>query len=320
VAGLFYTLTGANAFAAALAQDGRLSTEAVLDRIENGSVRLLVAVEQDLWHEFPDRERLQAALKRLDHLVLLDYVNSPLNHEASYFIPTQPIYESGGHWVNQEGRLQGASAVMAGGEAIEITGESDHPPRVFESHIPGSEQLAAWRAVAALAEDYGKAVNTTQEETLKFALANFHPAVDTTRATGTGRRIDLAAVSHAGVESAEGPVSAANGSGSDNVVLLLVDWTFGTETLSALSPTLAKVEASPAARMHPETISRLGLSADQAVTVSTSAGQLTVPMQADPRMAPGVIVVPRHHRLEWQVFGETRVILERSQLKAAESP
>jgi NADH dehydrogenase/NADH:ubiquinone oxidoreductase subunit G len=29
-----------------------------------------------------------------------------MNHEASYFIPTQPIYESGGHWINQEGRLQ----------------------------------------------------------------------------------------------------------------------------------------------------------------------------------------------------------------------
>jgi NADH-quinone oxidoreductase subunit G len=320
VAGLFYTLAGANAFAAALIHDEWLSTEAVVDRVEEGRVRLLVAVEQDLWHEFPDRRRLQAALKRLDHLVLLDYVDSPLNHEASYFIPTQPIYESGGHWINQEGRLQAASAVMAGGETIDVTGGLDHPPRVFESHIPDSEQLAAWRAVAALAEDYGKAVNTTQEETLKSALADFHPAVDTTRVTATGRRIDLAAVSHAGVESAEGPVPAANGSGSDSVVLLLVDWTFGTETLSALSPTLAKVEASPAARMHPETISRLGLSADQAVTVSTNAGQLTVPMQADPRMAPGVIVVPRHHRLEWQVFGETRVILERSQLKAAESP
>jgi NADH-quinone oxidoreductase subunit G len=63
VAGLFYTLTGANAFAAALAQNGRLSTETVLDRIEDGRVRLLVAVEQDLWHEFPDRKRLQAALE-----------------------------------------------------------------------------------------------------------------------------------------------------------------------------------------------------------------------------------------------------------------
>ena len=316
VAGLFYTLTGANAFAAALAQDGRLSTETVLDRIEDGRVRLLVAVEQDLWHEFPDRKRLQAALKQLDHLVLLDYINSPMSHEANYFIPTQPIYESGGHWINQEGRLQVAAAVIAGGEPIEITGGLDHPPRVFESRIPFDEPLAAWRAVAALAEDYGKAVNTTQEETLKSALANFHPAVDTTRAAATGQRIDLNAVSHTGVESAERPVPAANGSDSDSVVLLLVDWTFGTETMSAMSPTLAKVEASPVARMHPDTISGLELSADQAVTVFVNENRLTMPLKADPGMASGVMVVPRHHLIDWQVLGETRVILAPSQLKA----
>ena len=316
VAGLFYVLTGANAFAAALTQSERVSMETVLDRIENGSVRLLVAVEQDLWREFPDRKRLQKALKRLDHLVSLDYVNSPLNHEASYFIPTQPIYESGGHWINQEGRLQGASTVMAGGDTIEVTGGLDHPPRVFESHIPGSEQLAAWRALAALTEEHAKTVKAIQEETLRSALADFHPAVDTTSNQPTGQRIDLNAFSHAGVESTEGPVPVVNEANSDTVLLLLVDWTFGTETLSAMSPTLEKVEASPVARMHPDTIASFGLVEGKPVTISVDARQLTVPVQADPRMARGVVVVPRHRLLEWQVFGETRMILARSQLKA----
>ena len=100
------------------------------------------------------------------------------------------------------------------------------------------------------------------------------------------------------------------------IVLLLVDWTFGTETLSARSPALNKAESAPAARLHPDTIASLGLAEGKPVTVSMNAGRLTVPVQADARMAPGVMVLPRHHRLEWQVFGETRVILERSQLKA----
>ncbi len=176
VAGLFYTLAGANAFATALTQDEPASTEAVLDRIEDGSVRLLVVVEQDLWRDFPDRNRLQAALKRLDHLVVLDYVDSPLNHAADHFIPTQPLYEGGGHWINQEGRLQAASAVMAGGEPIAVTGGLDHPPRVFDTRIPGDEPLAAWRAVTTLAKDPGKRVNETPEQTLKSALVDFHPA------------------------------------------------------------------------------------------------------------------------------------------------
>jgi NADH-quinone oxidoreductase subunit G len=316
VAGLFYTLSGANAFAASLIQDERISAETVLDRIEDGSIHLLVAVEQDLWRTFPDRKRLQAALKSLDHLVLLDYVDSPMNQEASYFIPTQPLYESGGHWVNQEGRLQVASAVIAGGDTIEVTGELDHPPRVFDMRIPGSDPLPAWQALAALAEDHGEAVNATPDETLRSALAAFHPAVDTIPTEAMGQRIDLNAVSHAGVESAKRPVPASSASNADTIVLLLVDWTFGTETLSAMSPTLAKVEASPVACMHPETIAHLGLADGKPVTVSMHGSRLTVPIQADPHMAKGVMVIPRHHLLEWQIFGETRILLKNAQLKA----
>ena len=312
VAGLFFTLTGANAFAAALTGDEWVSTEAVLDRIEDGRVRLLVAVEQDLWREFPDRKRLQEALKRLDHLVLLDYVDSPLNHEAGHFIPTQPLYESGGHWINQEGRLQAASAVMAGGEPIAVTGGLDHPPRVFKTRIPGAEPIAAWQAVAALSEEAG----ADPARQLKTALADFHPAVNTARSEAAGQRIDLGAVSHARVESGAAPGPAESDSSADAVVLLLVDWTFGTETLSAMAPALTRVEAAPVACMHPETIARLGLAEGKAVTVSMNGSRLTVPMQAEPRMAPGVMVVPRHHLLEWQIFGETRIVLENAQLKS----
>ena len=316
VARLFYTLSGANAFAAAMAHDKPASTEAVLDCIENGSVRLLVAVEQDLWRDFPDRNRLQAALNRLDHLVVFDYVDSPLNHAAGHFIPTQTLYESGGHWINQEGRLQAASAVMAGGEPIAVTGGLNHPPRVFGTHIPGDEPLAAWRAVASLAEDPGETVNETQEQTLKSALADFHPAVNTASTEATGRRIDLDKVSRARVESGAAPEPPGDDAPADAIVLLLVDWTFGTESLSARAPALTKVEAAPVARLHPDEIARLGLTDGRPVTVSMNGSRLTVPVQADPRMAPGVIVVPRHHLLEWQVFGETRVLLESSQLKA----
>lgn len=312
VAGLFYTLAGANAFAAGLIHDERVSTEAVLDRIEDGRVRLLVAVEQDLWRDFPDRKRLQAALKRLDHLVLLDYVDSPLNHEAGHFIPTQPLYESGGHWINQEGRLQAASALMAGGEPIEVTGALNHPPRVFDARIPGDEPIAAWQALTALAGEAG----ADPAKQLKSALAEFHPGVNPTPAAAAGQRIDLDKISHARDESGTAPVPADEDGAADAIVLLLVDWTFGTETLSAMSPALNKAESAPVARLHPDTIASLGLAEGKSVTISMNAGRLTVPVQADPCMAPGVIVVPRHHRLEWQVFGETRVIVEHSQLKA----
>jgi anaerobic selenocysteine-containing dehydrogenase len=113
--------------------------------------------------------------------------------------------------------------------------------------------------------------------------------------------------------------AAREGSGddarTDTVVLLLVDRTFGTETLSAMAPALKMVAEAPTAQIHPETIASMGLAEGRSVTVSMNTSRLTVPVKADPCIASGVIVVPRHHLLDWQVFGETRVILERSQLK-----
>jgi NADH-quinone oxidoreductase subunit G len=309
--GLFYTLVGANAFAAALTPDPIVSVAQILDQIEDGRIRLLVAVEPDLWNDFPDRSRLNAALKRLDHLVVLDYVASPLIDAAGHFIPTQPIYESGGHWINQEGRLQAADAVMSPGDSIETTGDRDHPPRVFDTHIPGDEPLAAWQAVATLAGESEE--NALQQ--LNAALAAFYPAVGLPAGEASGQRIDLDAVSPVRVEHGAAREGSGDDARTDTVVLLLVDRTFGTETLSAMAPALKMVAEAPTAQIHPETIASMGLAEGRSVTVSMNTSRLTVPVKADPCIASGVIVVPRHHLLDWQVFGETRVILERSQLK-----
>jgi NADH-quinone oxidoreductase subunit G len=315
--GLFYTLVGANAFAAALIPGPIVSTGQILDRIADGRVRLLVAVEQDLWRHFPDRSRLKAALRQLDHLVVLDYVESPLNQAAGHFIPTQPIYESGGHWINQEGRLQRAEAVMAPGDPITVTGGRDHPPRVFDKRVPGDEPLAACHAVSALAGEPGERENPVPQ--LNAALAAFHPAVGLPAVDASGHRIDLAASSRIPETVSKDPLPLAVDVPADGITVLLADRTFGTDTLSALAPALNRVEASPIAQMHPDTLSRLGLTEDGLVRVSTGVGHLAVPLKADPLMAAGVLVVPRHHLLDWQWLGDTRMIIDRSQL-TVESP
>ena len=97
-----------------------------------------------------------------------------------------------------------------------------------------------------------------------------------------------------------------------------MDWTFGTESLSSTAPALAGLGGPPVGRLHPDTMARLQLVANRSATVTTGAGQLTVTVKADEGMAPGVMVIPRHHLIEWQVFGETRVIVNSSQLKMVE--
>ena len=308
--GLFYTLVGANAFAAALTAEPLLSLSQVLEHIEAGQVRALVAVESDLWRGFPDRTRLQSALKRLDHLVVLDDLDSPLNHGAGQFLPTQPIYESGGHWINQEGRLQAADAVMAPGDSIAAAGDGDHPPRAFGRRVPGDDPLPAWRAVASLA----RSLSADPVQQLNAAMAAFHPAVAMPAADAAADRIDLAASSFSPGTVSEGLSPPEIDTPADAITLLLVDWTFGTESLSAMSPVLQALSASPVARMHPDTIAGAGLAANLPVRVTARRGELQLPLQADPTMARGVLVVPRHHLLNWQELGDTRLSLESSRV------
>ncbi len=309
-AGLFYTLGGPNAFAAGLMEGPDVTSQSLVAGIETGAIRMLITVEKDLWAAFPNRSRLQAALTKLEHLVVLDYLDTPLNRQASFFVPTLPLYEYTGHWLNQEGRLQRAWAVMAGGRPIQTSGHGDHPPRVFETQIPGGAPLAAWRAVARLAGDA-----SLDDEPLPAALlAAFHPAVGRPTADRTGRRIDLDLSASPSTGSAGLATHSHTQAPTDGIWLLLVDWTVGTEILSATAPALATLGEAPVARLHPDTMARLQLAANQSVTITTDAGQLTVTVEADARMAAGVMVVPRHHLLQWQVFGDTRVMVDGSQL------
>jgi NADH-quinone oxidoreductase subunit G len=316
-AGLFCTMEGPNAFSAGLSSPDNLSIEQVLDRIETGHIRALVVVENDLWRVFPGQDRLAAALDRLDLLIVLDCVDSPLNLRADVFMPTQTAYEAGGHWVNQEGRLQTAKCVYQGGEPIAFTGDQDHPPRVFEQQIPGAQPQAAWRIVAGLAGDVKEDKTVDPAQYLATALQGFHPALGVWDAGNSSQRVDLAAAS-APVAPAQDEKPVEQAMPADALTLLLVDWTFGTEALSALSPTINQIAAAPVAVMHPLDIQRLGLAQDNAVVISSAAnGPLTVQLRADSNMAQGVVVIPRHHLLDWRLFGETRLILNSSQIRAA---
>jgi NADH-quinone oxidoreductase subunit G len=311
-AGLFYALCGANAFTTGLIHEAPLSTGQIVTGIEAGRIRGLVAVDVDLWRGFPNRHRLIAALERLEHLTVLDYVDTPLVQVADAFIPTQTIYESGGSWINNEGRLQTADALIAGGEPIAITGAGDHPPRIFEKSTPGGAPLPAWQGLLALAGDN----DDLAAETMDAAVRELHPCVRLPLRNGVGRRVRLVLSSVSEAIGSETDGHDVAGQPDDRIMLLLVDWTFGTETLSAMSPTVKQVVAPPAASLHPDTAQRLGLADEKGITVSTGGAELSLSLQLDPRVAPGVMVVPRHQQLDWQLFDETCVMLHESQLKA----
>ena len=154
-AGLFYVFPGANAFGATLLTGGQTAFEDILVAVENKTVRALVLVECDPLRTFADRPRLEKALASLDVLVVLDYLGTETVKRADIFLPTTTVYESGGLFVNQEGRLQSVPRAFQGGLSIEVSGDGRHPPRVYGSGMPGADPAPARQHLAALAGNKG---------------------------------------------------------------------------------------------------------------------------------------------------------------------
>ena len=303
-AGLFYLLPQANSFGASLLATKNFAFLDIVEEMENGTVKGLILVENDPFYSFYHRRRLDLAIEKLDLLVVLDYVESTAVEKAHVFLPTSTLYEAGGMFINQEGRLQAAPAAYGGGISISQTGGGSHPPRAYGSKMPGGEVRAASQFLNQIAAGSSVEDGGTTRRNLLGWLADTIPALAEIppfdELIGDGMRIS---------SSEEGPPQfsaywqkeKAEGEGTrDSLEVILTDWTFGTEELSSFSAPLRELERQPCACMHPDDASRLGLDWGDRVRISLDEGEVEVDVWLEKDMAPGVMVLPRHRLLEWQ--------------------
>jgi NADH-quinone oxidoreductase subunit G len=296
-AGLFYLMPGANAFGASLfSEEGSLTD--TIESIEKGTVKALILVESDPFCSFPDRERLEKAINNLDLLLVMDYLPSDAMRHAKIFMPTRTLFETGTAFVNQEGRVQFSPAAHSGGIPIEQISAGGHPPRVFRGDIPGNEPKAAWQILAELLD----ALNLPGEwKTMRRDhLRQWMVGENSLFANlSDGVRLHLK-------ETKENLFSMDRFTQGDkdrldgHLELLLVDWTFGTEELSTFSKYIREVEKEPSLLMHPKDASRLSLMNHDRVALQLDAGKMEVKLSISEKLAPGVLILPRHHQLEWQ--------------------
>jgi NADH-quinone oxidoreductase subunit G len=300
-AGLSLLLPAANAFGAGLIDAEPSSWETVLEAVEGGTIKALVVAEADLFERFPDRKRLEAALGKLELLVVMDYVASPAVERADVFIPSLSLFETGGLFINSEGRAQFTPAAYAGGIPIRETGGGDHPPREFRKDIPGGDVPATSEAFARIA---GLAPGTV--------IPAVHPALD-----GIAERcvadVDGVRLDAIGLKSVEGEPAEIPGDG--DFLLLAADAVFGTEPLSSRSLPVQKRTAKPVLKLHPDDAATLGLSTGDRVTLDTGNGAVRLAVAPDERTAPGVLTLPRHYELPWQRLGGTRRRLRKDQIR-----
>jgi len=316
-AGLFYLLPGPNAFGAALFSNTDDAPETMIEAIEQGKIKALLLVESDPFASFPDRPRLDRALDRLDFLVVLDYLPSPVAEKAHVVIPTATVFETNGRYMNQEGRIQEARAVHKGGTPLSRTGEGGHPPRSHLDHVPGGGVRAAGDVLNDLAKSlpvretgpmHGDPATIPAEEN-RFLAELLEQGCE-----GYGAR--WPAGSTRARPFAQEALSPENDQGdADGLELLLVDWTFGTEELSSYSAHTREAELSPYLALHPKDAARLGFSTGDRVVLNLDEGSLEVDLRVREHIAQGVLVLPRHRQLEWQKVSGFRVTLPTNRIK-----
>jgi NADH-quinone oxidoreductase subunit G len=316
--GLFYLFTGANAFGAALLSDNETSFEKILAGIETNAVRALVLVERDPYFNFPDRIRLEKALERLDVLVVLDYLDSRGVRAADVFLPAMTLYESGGFFINQEGRAQKAPAAFPGGRPIAQVGGGDHPPRSFRDDIPGGKAKPAWQALAELGDGTSEPRKKEMVTGLMQWLVESHPMFSDLLPVDvfpdTGVRLNPGQGAGTRVER-DRPVPIQPDVKPDgDLELITVDWTFGTEELSVRSPYLRQMEKEPCLFLSKKDAARLGISDGDRMAVRSDTGTIEVHAAVVENMAPGILVLPRHHRLDWQHLKALKMTLNKNRI------
>jgi NADH-quinone oxidoreductase subunit G len=303
-AGLFYLAAGANAFAAGMFAGAEAGAAEILAAACEGQVRALVLVECDPFHTVPDWGLVERALSGLDLLVVLDAIDSPALKSAHVVLPTRTLFETGGLLINPEGRLQVSSPVLDCGLPIAQAGGGGHPPRVYGQGIPGDAPRPAWELVAQLAGREPASSPAAARREALARLARRCPAQEVTLITAEelpaeGLRLTAARA----VEGENAPATPKPAPEiPDALEVILTERVFGTEELSAQAPCLRALAAEPEIALQRHDAARIGVGDGEVIAIGSGSTRVTATARVFDAMAAGVIVVPRHRRLAWQML------------------
>jgi NADH-quinone oxidoreductase subunit G len=300
-AGLFYILPGANAFAAGLLAPRDGTTDRILEAVVDGGVKALVLVENDPFAVFPHRKLLERALSKTESLIVLDYLDTPLSRRAHVFLPTQTLFESGGVFINQEGRAQYSAAAFAGGTPVLETGGGDHPPRVYGAGLPGADPQPAGHIMALLAGDAIPAEMKRRQNDCYRSNPQLADLATVTAFPEEGMRL---ASKNPSKDRFHSDLSSPAAADPNELEIILAERTFGTEELSTYSACLETLEDEPFAGLHRTDAEPLGLRDGDRIAIRAGDDTVALAVNVFDNMAPGVVVVPRLRRLNWQALGK----------------
>jgi len=306
--GLLYVMHGPDSYGTALMAGDGGDFDDILDGMEKGRIKTLVVVESDPIGFYPDVFMLDAALNKLDALIVLDHLPTETARRADVFIPSNAYAEGEGIFVNNEGRAQAFGRVCASGIPVNRMGPEAHPPRAFFADVPGASRPAwqlAFELAALLKPDqpvYGSVSELrTEMSVIEHA---FKPLAGLTPNT-PGVILEPADPYVPPVMPTEMNASSAG------FKLIVCDTTFGTEELSSYSEKTLLRLPEPYIIICTEDAATLGLKDSMRVAVRWNARTLFLDLVVKDGVAKGIAVMPKLPSLRTAGFAGKHVTISR---------
>ncbi len=263
---------GPNGFGAtAMARSGLAG---ILADLAAGKLRAAVLVECEVssWDA-----KAVAALRKLDLLMVLDYLPGTLHEAAHVFLPTTVTYESQGSYVNRGGRLQAFAPARLPGLSVRDRVQNEDFPRDYHVAPPESSARMAWEALEALRVSAVGQPRARSLAELRTACARATPLwapLADLQAGSEGVRLDLTAL--------EAPASAAPAfaSSGDGLAVYRMDRTLGSELLSRVSAPIQKMAGPALAYVSAADAQRFGNGGSTALTLNGATIEFAVRVHA----------------------------------------
>jgi NADH-quinone oxidoreductase subunit G len=178
---------------------------------------------------------------------------------------------------------------------------------VYGAGLPGADAKPAWQTLAVLTDRE----EIPDDRALRSGIWKWL----TGSREGLAGLVPLEGIPEEGVRFSGGadperrflPDYGQDGEPEGGFRLLRVERTFGTEELSMGSPPLQALEGEPFLGVSAADAKDLGLEDGDGVEVAGRGGPVRLTVSVSARIAPGVLVMPRHRRVDWQAFGSGEV-------------
>jgi NADH-quinone oxidoreductase subunit G len=293
-------LPEANTLGLALLDGGiGISVPALVRAMEDGRITALVVGENDLFARFEDHDRLAAALRGLDTLVVLDHMVTPSVALATHALPVCAVPESSGMLVNNEGRMQRFSQVLRPSDGVVPAWSVARDLIVDAGVSPDDDWQRSEDVTAALEAAVEAFVGATQvaPPTLPPRVGapgwNSNEAINHLQIEvggplhggGPGRRIFAAADAtmderavHARADDAAD--AAASSTEDGRLLVCATAEIFGSEAMSQRAPALAELAPDNYLRVHPERAAALGVAHGEVRTMKLAGDGIEVRLEA----------------------------------------